>query len=164
MSASDVGKRCAWCGAAIGAAVVFGLEAESRSEYIIDWICMAVVLVAGAEIQLARNPPRTNSERRISKREALRSLAFYLGFMAVLAAIKMLSAGTSWDSVAPNLLVPANSWDLAVPAVLLPAVRWVMHKRYLAWCDSADLAVFTSESEGDQEEHGSRRALGLLKR
>lgn len=164
MSASDVGKRCAWCGMAIGAAVVFGLEAEGRYEYIIDWICMAVVLVAGAEIQLARNPPQTNSARTISKREALRSLAFYGAFMAVLAATQMLSAGSPWDSVAPNLLVPANSRDLAVPAVLMPVVRWVMHKRYLAWCDLADLAVFTSESEGDQGENGSRRVFGLFER
>lgn len=164
MSASEVGKRCAWCGGVIGATGAFGFAAEGRYEFVILWFCMAVVFVATAEIQLARNPPQADSERTISKRDVLRSVAFYLAFMAVLAGIKILSAGTSWDSVAPNLLVPVHSWDLAVPAVLLPVVRWVMHKRYLAWCDSAELAVFTSESEGDQQGNGSRRVLGHLER
>lgn len=125
---------------------------------------MAVVLVAGAEIQLARNPPPSNSARTISRRDVRRFMAFYLVLMAVLAAIRMLGSGNSWDSVVPPLLLPVNAWELAVPAVLLPVVAWVMHKRYLAWCDLADLAVFTGGSEGDREENGSRRVLGSLGR
>lgn len=160
MNASEVGKRCAWCGGVIGSACVFGFQSEGRSEYIIDWMCMAVILVAAAEIGFARNPPQSNSERTISTRDALRSVASYLVFMAVLAAIGMLGSVNSWDSVVPTLLLPVNAWDLVVPAVLLPVVRWVIHKRYLAWCDLADLAVFTGGSEGDREENGSRRVPG----
>lgn len=153
---SEVGKRCAWCGGAIGAAGAYGLAAEGRYEFVILWFCMAVIFVAAAEIQLIRNPPPSNSERTISRRDDLRFVAFCLVFMAVLAAMRTLIGGTSWESVVPVILIGGTSWELMVPAVLLPAMRWVIHKRHLAWCDMADSAMGASEVEGAEVENGSR--------
>ena len=99
---------------------------------------MAVVFVALAEIQLARNPPKLNSKKTIGKRDVLRFMASYLVIMAVQVFMQ----------TEPQMM-GGELWDLVVPAVLFPGIAWVVHKRYLAWCD---LAVLTSAKEGDQEE------------
>ena len=152
MSASKVGKRCAWCGSVAALAGVCGLRAEGRYEYAILWFCMAVAFVALTEIGLARNPPQRNSARTYRKRDLLRSVAVYLVFMTVLASLQQTQ------------ILNSKPWDLVVPAVLFPAVVWITFKRYSAWCGFADSAMSASEAEGEQQEKGLPRSLGRLER
>ena len=152
MSASRIGKRCAWCGGTVALAGVCGLRAEGRYEYVILWLCMAVAFVALAEIGLARNPPPRNSARTFSKRDLLRSVTAYLVFMAVLASLQQTQ------------ILSSKPGGLVVPAVLLPAVAWITFKRYSAWCGFADSAISANETEGEQRKKGLPRSLGRLER
>jgi len=144
VSASEVGKRCAWCGGVVAAASILALGAEGRYGFVIMWFCFAVIFIALAEMQFARNPPKSNSERTFSKRDLMRNVAVYLVFMVVLAFVQT-----------ETQTLGGEPWGLVVPAVVVPAVAWIIFKRYLAWCDLADLAQFTTGVDGDQEEDGS---------
>ena len=117
------------------------------------WFCVAVILIAVAEIRFARNPPKSNSERTFSNRDLMRNVAVYLVFMVVLAFVRT-----------ETQILGGEPWGLVVPAVLVPAVAWIIFKRYLAWCDLADLAQFTNGVDGDQEENSSRRVQGSIDR